>query len=196
MNIWHFIMGNVYTVYKMLPYWGTNLRRKYWSWFGWLVVFVFYSLLTQFRWFRAWSFNLATLFIGKPARQFTSTLCPFCHQYCPSWISGMERMVIDLFSWPNHNAIPFAGLEDHWTRDRPHIWRTRIRSNYSARPLFMAANPEKIYLVSIMSFRWWTLPQFVALVLILYMSHLMRLWYFLSSVNSFVKRACAAILWG
>ena len=28
------------------------------------------------------------------------------------------------------------------------------------------------------------------------MSHLMRLWYFSSSVNSFFKRACAAIQWG
>ena len=28
------------------------------------------------------------------------------------------------------------------------------------------------------------------------MSHVMRLWYFSSSVNSFFKRACAAIQWG
>ena len=29
-----------------------------------------------------------------------------------------------------------------------------------------------------------------------WISHLMRLWYFLFSVNSFFKRACAAIQWG
>ena len=28
------------------------------------------------------------------------------------------------------------------------------------------------------------------------LSHLMRLWHFSSSVNSFFKRACAAIQWG
>ena len=28
------------------------------------------------------------------------------------------------------------------------------------------------------------------------MSHLMRLWHFSSSVNSFFKQACAAIQWG
>ena len=30
----------------------------------------------------------------------------------------------------------------------------------------------------------------------LYLSHLMRLWYFSPSVNSFFKRACATIQWG
>ena len=29
-----------------------------------------------------------------------------------------------------------------------------------------------------------------------HLSHVMRLWYFLSSVNAFFKRACAAIQWG
>ena len=29
-----------------------------------------------------------------------------------------------------------------------------------------------------------------------YLSHLMRLWYFLSSINSFFKHACTAIQWG
>ena len=29
-----------------------------------------------------------------------------------------------------------------------------------------------------------------------YMGRLMRLWYFLSTINSFFKRACAAIQWG
>ena len=36
----------------------------------------------------------------------------------------------------------------------------------------------------------------VFLRVLLIMSHLMRLCYFLSSVNSFFKRACAAIQWG
>ena len=40
---------------------------------GWLVVLVFYRPLTHFRSFRAQSLNLATLFLGKPPRQFTST---------------------------------------------------------------------------------------------------------------------------
>ena len=41
--------------------------------FGWLVVLAFYSPSTHFRSFQAWSVNLATLFLGKPPRQFTST---------------------------------------------------------------------------------------------------------------------------
>ena len=40
---------------------------------GWLVVLVFYGPLTHFMSFRARSVNLATLFLGKPPRQFTST---------------------------------------------------------------------------------------------------------------------------
>ena len=39
---------------------------------GWLVVLVFYGSSTHFRSFRARSVNLATLFLGKPPRQFTS----------------------------------------------------------------------------------------------------------------------------
>ena len=38
-----------------------------------VVELVFYSPSTHFRPFRAWSVNLATLFLGKPPRQFTST---------------------------------------------------------------------------------------------------------------------------
>ena len=49
-------------------------------WFG-LVWFLFYGPSTHFRSFRAWSVNLATLFLGKPPRQFTSTWCTFFHQY-------------------------------------------------------------------------------------------------------------------
>ena len=39
---------------------------------NWLVVLVFYSPLIHFRSFRAPSVNLATLFLGKPPRHFTS----------------------------------------------------------------------------------------------------------------------------
>ena len=38
-----------------------------------LVRFLFYGPATHFRSFRAQSVNLATLFLGKPPRQFTST---------------------------------------------------------------------------------------------------------------------------
>ena len=38
-----------------------------------LVCFLFYGPSTHFRSFRARSVNLATLFQGKPPRQFTST---------------------------------------------------------------------------------------------------------------------------
>ena len=38
-----------------------------------LVSFLFYGPSTHFRSFRARSVNLATLFLGKPPRQFTST---------------------------------------------------------------------------------------------------------------------------
>ena len=40
---------------------------------GVVVVLVFYGSLTHFRSFRAQSVNLATAFLGKPPRQFTST---------------------------------------------------------------------------------------------------------------------------
>ena len=45
-----------------------------------IVVLVFYGPSTHFRSFRARSVNLATLFLDKPPRQFTSTLCPFFRQ--------------------------------------------------------------------------------------------------------------------
>ena len=42
-----------------------------------------------------------------------------------------------------------------------------------------------------------TLPGYlIAFSSLLYLSHLMRLWLFSASVNSFLKRACAAIQWG
>ena len=51
-----------------------------------VVVLVFYGPSTHFRSFRARSINLATLtnlatlFLDKPPRQFTSILCPFVRQ--------------------------------------------------------------------------------------------------------------------
>ena len=44
------------------------------------VVLVFYGPSTHLRSFRVQSVNLATLFLGKPSKQFTSTLCPFFRQ--------------------------------------------------------------------------------------------------------------------
>ena len=38
-----------------------------------VVLLVFYETWTLFRSFQAWSVHLATLFLGKPPRQFTST---------------------------------------------------------------------------------------------------------------------------
>ena len=48
--------------------------------FRWLIVLVFYGPSAHFRSFRAQSVNIATLFLGKPPRQFTSTQCPFFRQ--------------------------------------------------------------------------------------------------------------------
>ena len=39
-------------------------------------------------------------------------------------------------------------------------------------------------------------PSLINIPFLLYLSHVMRLWYFSSSVNLFFKRACAAIQWG
>ena len=45
-----------------------------------VVVLVFYGPSTHFRSFLAHSVNLATLFLGKPPKQFTGTACPFFRQ--------------------------------------------------------------------------------------------------------------------
>ena len=51
---------------------GIKLMKRTCTVFG-LVWFVFYGPSTHFRSFRARSVNLATLFLGKPPMQFTST---------------------------------------------------------------------------------------------------------------------------
>ena len=58
--------------------WLCTKRRLRSAWF--LVWFLFYGPSTHFRSFRARSVNLATLFLGKPPRQFTSTKCTFFRQ--------------------------------------------------------------------------------------------------------------------
>ena len=72
----------------------------------WLFVLVFYGPSTHFRSVRARSVNLAPLFLGKPPRQFSSTLVPIrsaVTDNIPSWINGSVRMVVKMFSWPNLN---------------------------------------------------------------------------------------------
>ena len=51
------------------------------QWFFVLVWFLFYGPSTHFRSFRARSVNLATLFLGKPPRQFTNT----AHSFASNW---------------------------------------------------------------------------------------------------------------
>ena len=46
-----------------------------------VIVLVFYGPSTYFWSFRARSVNLATLFLAKPPRQFTSIQSPFFRQY-------------------------------------------------------------------------------------------------------------------
>ena len=54
----------------ILLFWGSFIVWFKWDLFVW---FLFYGPSTHFRSFRAWSVNLATLFLGKPPKQFTST---------------------------------------------------------------------------------------------------------------------------
>ena len=82
---------------------------------SWLVVLVFYGPSTHFRSFRARSVNLATLFLGKPPGKFTSlpvlnTILSPVTDNCPSWISGRERMVVEMFLWPNLNERMFCRM--------------------------------------------------------------------------------------
>ena len=68
-----------------------------------LVWFLFYGPSTHFRSFRARSVNLATLFLGKPPRQFYQYLVHILSPVtdnCYSWISGRGRMAVEMFSWP------------------------------------------------------------------------------------------------
>ena len=57
-------------------------EHKFWpKWVVWPCFrFLFYGPSTHFRSFWARSVNLATLFLGKPPRQFTSTQCIFFRQ--------------------------------------------------------------------------------------------------------------------
>ena len=61
--------------------WGS---ARAWTWslvglIGWLC-WCFMALLTHFMSFWAWTVNLATLFLGKPLRQFASTKCQWVSQ--------------------------------------------------------------------------------------------------------------------
>ena len=71
----------------------------------WLYL-VFYGHSTHFRSFRARSVNLAILFLGK-YQYLVSILSPVTDN-CPSWISGRERMVVEIISWPNLNERMFC----------------------------------------------------------------------------------------
>ena len=66
-----------------------------------VVVLVFYGPWTHFRSFRVRSVNLSTLFLGKPPRQFISTLVHILSPVtdnCPSIISGREGMATEIIS--------------------------------------------------------------------------------------------------
>ena len=66
--IWHWICP--FPIQEYSVFFLFNFYRNFC--FG-LVWFLFCGPSTHFRSFRAWSVNLATLFLGKPPRQFTST---------------------------------------------------------------------------------------------------------------------------
>ena len=66
-------------------------------------------------------------------------LLPVVHN-CPSWISGRERMVVEIISLPN-STKEFTGREDR-TRDPPHTRRTRIRPSHRARLLSLSRLTE------------------------------------------------------
>ena len=74
-----------------------HAQRLFWN--SNLVVFVFYGLSTLFMSFQARLVNLSTLFLVKPPRQ-PCTLS--VTDNCLSWISGNERMVLEIISWPIH----------------------------------------------------------------------------------------------
>ena len=106
-------------------------------WF--LVWFLFYGPSTHFRSFRARSVNLATLFLGKPPRQFISILSQVTDN-CSSWISGRGRLAVEMFSSSNlhermcrtwrsnlgplacqaNTLLPFLGVngDDRWAARR------------------------------------------------------------------------------
>ena len=94
-----------------------------------VVVMVFYSPSTLFRSYWAQSVNLSTLFLDKPPSQFVNQnlvhiLSPVTDN-CPSWISGREKMVVEIISCLN--SMKECCLT--WgSNTRMHIW-----SSYRAR---------------------------------------------------------------
>ena len=102
-----------------------------------VVVLVFYGPSTLFRSFRVLSVNLSILFLGKPPRQLNyqylvHILLPVTDN-CPSWISGREKMALEIISWPI-SMKDVAGCEDQ-TRSHLHSRRMRIQSSYRAQHL-------------------------------------------------------------
>ena len=92
---------------NVLQFWELQIGSRFKDWYKskWVLVwFLFYGPSTHFRSFQARSVNLATLFLGKPPRQFTSTyvyiLSPVTDN-CSSWISRRRRMDVEMFSWPS-----------------------------------------------------------------------------------------------
>ena len=65
----------------------------------WVVVLAFYGPLTLLRSFPVRSVNLSTLFLDKPYQYLVHILSPVTDN-CPSWISGRERMAVEIISWP------------------------------------------------------------------------------------------------
>ena len=65
----------------------------------------FYSPVNTLRSCRAWSIILSTLFLDRLPKRLTSTKCPYSHSpvtdKCATWISGRERMAVEIISWPN-----------------------------------------------------------------------------------------------
>ena len=104
--LWIWLWLNVYDPFPLML-WVSNINSTFlltFEKFG-LVWFLFYGPSTHFRSFRARSVNLATLFLGKPPRQFTyqylvQILSPVTDN-CSSWISGRGRMAVEMFSWPS-----------------------------------------------------------------------------------------------
>ena len=71
-NFFNFVIFFEHRCLQLMEYQKQFFDRQWHKVFG-LVWFIFYGPSTCFRSFRARSVNLATLFLGKPPRQFTST---------------------------------------------------------------------------------------------------------------------------
>ena len=74
--------------------------------------------------------NLSTLFKGRLPKRLTSSKSPLTG-YCPTWISGRERMAVEIVSWPNGYGRYVAG-----PRIEPATWIVsvwwHIRQTYRA----------------------------------------------------------------